>query len=191
MVVNGPQPLAVQSSIQTPPEKRNLMKKKNNAYLSLMSMKERTEHSQNVARPESKAQFMNLDFVQRCAVAGLQLGKTKVFLRREAFDRIEAMRSQKIFGSAVFIQAMVRGKICREHYKRMRWAAIRIQSVLRIKLSQNRLVKRRREIKQRLAAAIAIQRAYRDARFRKQNNNFQQLLSHAASIIQARVRFEH
>jgi len=56
------------------------MKKKNKTRLSLMSMKKRTEHSQNVARPESKAQFMHLDFVQRCAVAGLQLGKTKIFL---------------------------------------------------------------------------------------------------------------
>ena len=105
--------LAVQSSAQTPPEKKNF-RKKNRTRLSLMSMKERTQHSQNVERPQSVNAFMSLDFVQRCAIAGLQLGKTKVFLRREAFDRIEAMRSQKFFGSASIIQAMVRGKICRD-----------------------------------------------------------------------------
>ena len=91
--------LAVQSSAQTPPEKKNMFgKKKNRTRLSLMAMKERTQHSQNVARPESVKAFMSLNFVQRYAIAGLQqLGKTKVFLRREAFDRIEAMRSQIFF----------------------------------------------------------------------------------------------
>ena len=113
-IVNGPQSLAAESSVQTPPEKRVLKKKKNR--LSLLSMKERAEHSQNLARPETREEFLSLDFVSRCAVAGLQLGRTKVFLRREAFDRIEALRSGKFFGSAVKIQSMVRGKIYRERF---------------------------------------------------------------------------
>ena len=73
-IVNGPQSLAAESSVQTPPEKRVLKKKKNR--LSLLSMKERAEHSQNLARPETREEFLSLDFVSRCAVAGLLLGRT-------------------------------------------------------------------------------------------------------------------
>lgn len=146
-------------------------KKNNKTRLSLMSMKERTEHSQNVARPESKSQFLDLDFVQRCAIAGLQLGRTKVFLRREAFDRIEAMRSQKFFGSAVIIQAMVRGKICREHYKKMRASAVIIQSLGRMIVARNNLEKKREEMAQIVIA-----------------NNKRTSENNAAKIIQARVR---
>jgi serine/threonine protein kinase/ankyrin repeat protein len=187
-VVNGPQSLAVQSSSRTPEEKRNLSKKKKQSRLSLHSMKERTEHSQNVARPETKNDFMSLDFVQRCAIAGLQLGKTKVFLRREAFDRIEAMRSQKFFGSAVLIQAMVRGKICREHYKKMRVASIIIQTLVRKMLSKIRLEIMRQDVAKRGTAALVIQRAFRRVKFKQENNELRIIFSHAASLIQARVR---
>ena len=72
-----------------------------------------------VARPESEYEFMDLDFVSRCAVAGIQLGRIKGFLRREVFDRIEAMRTQAFIWSAAAVQAMVRGKIYRERYKRL------------------------------------------------------------------------
>jgi ankyrin repeat protein len=188
-VINGPRSLAVESSASTPPEKRHLFKKKKNKNrISLASMKERTEHSQNVVRPESKDEFLSLDFVQRCAIAGLQLGKTKVFLRREAFDRIEAMRSQKFFGSACKIQAMVRGKLYREHYKRMRSAIVIIQSLMRLKLSQNHLGRKRNEMIERSIAAKQIQRFYRSFKFRQQNDDFQYMLSGAATVIQARAR---
>ena len=40
----------------------------------------------NIDIPETTEDFNKLDFSTRCAVAGLQLGRTKVFLRREAFD---------------------------------------------------------------------------------------------------------
>lgn len=62
-----------------------------------------------VARPQTSQEFLALDFSTRCAIAGLQLGRTKVFLRREAFDRIEALRARKFGKSAVTIQRIVRG----------------------------------------------------------------------------------
>jgi predicted DNA-binding protein len=77
-----------------------------------------------------------LDFASRCAVAGLQLGRTKVFLRREAFERIEGLRSEKFYNAASAIQKITRGKLCREYYQHMRNAAIVIQSVLRVQLSK-------------------------------------------------------
>ncbi|KAL3798599.1 hypothetical protein ACHAWO_014008 [Cyclotella atomus] len=61
--------------------------------------------------------FLSLDFSSRCALAGLQLGRTKVFLRREAFDRIEALRAKKFGKAAVTIQKIVRGVQARASYK--------------------------------------------------------------------------
>mmetsp|Transcript_2860 Transcript_2860/g.5360 ORF Transcript_2860/g.5360 Transcript_2860/m.5360 type:complete len:2050 (+) Transcript_2860:305-6454(+) len=184
-IVNGPQSLAVESSVQTPPEKRDLKKRKQHNRLSLLSMKERAEHSQNLERPQSRGEFLSLDFVSRCAVAGLQLGRTKVFLRREAFDRIEAMRSGKFFGSAVKIQSMVRGKICRTKYLEIRAAAIKIQSVLRISLSKNAVRKRKHDVVYAIRAAVIIQRAFRTSLYTKKNYTVQ---NNAAILIQTAFR---
>jgi ankyrin repeat protein len=168
--------------------------------LSLQSIHKRAEHSTNIARPQSKAEFLSLDFVARCAVAGLQLGRTKVFLRREAFDRIEAIRSNKFFGSAAKIQAMVRGKIVREHFKRMRVAAVKIQALLRVRLSQKTVYHLRRSI-----ASTKIQSTWRmisvksvmsktilkkrvdDARILKERRK-REVKANAATLIQARAR---
>jgi len=121
--------LVVESSMMTPDDQRRKKKQDPTA-----AMRERRERH-NVARPESEAEFLSLDFASRCAVAGLQLGRTKVFLRREAFDRIEAMRSDKFFKAAATIQKHVRGKMCRQYYLHMLAAAVVIQSLFRMKLS--------------------------------------------------------
>jgi ankyrin repeat protein len=110
----------------------------------------------NVARPESEEEFLALDFSSRCAVAGLQLGRTKVFLRREAFDRIEAMRSETFFNAAATIQKIVRGKQCREYFLIMRYAATAIQSLFRMRLSLRRV-----EGERALKSAVTIQSAWR------------------------------
>jgi len=130
-MVNGPQSLAIENSSHNNPtngnKKKPKTKTKNTARLSILSIRERTEHSQNITKPKSVEEFLEMDFVSRCAIAGLQLGRTKVFLRREAFDRIESMRSGKFYGSAVRIQSIVRGKIRRDLFLQMRWAAVVIQ----------------------------------------------------------------
>lgn len=171
----------------TPPEKRNL-NKKNTHRISLMSMKERAEHSQNLGRPETEEEFMSLDFVSRCAIAGLQLGLTKVFLRREAFDRIEALRSGKFFGSAVKIQAMTRGKIYRRKFLEMREAAIKIQSIGRICHAKRVVANRRNSLLRFGIAAVKIQRAHRNSMCRQQNNYVE---TRAAVLIQAAFRGYH
>ena len=150
-----------------------------------MSMKERAEHSQNLARPETREDFLSLDFVSRCAVAGLQLGRTKVFLRREAFDRIEALRSGKFFGSAVKIQSIVRGKVYRQRFLQMRVAAIKIQSILRLCVAKNDRNRRTNDLVVMGIAAIKIQRAFKTSMYRKQNHSLE---SNAVIAIQARVR---
>ena len=138
----------------------------------------------NVARPETEAEFNELDFASRCAVAGLQLGRTKVFLRREAFDRIEAMRSDKFFSSAAAIQKMVRGKICRNYFQEMRRAAITIQSMARMRLSIAMVSRARFE-----GAATSIQCAYRRYSARVWLSEVLLARRYAATMIQRAYRY--
>lgn len=137
--------LVVESSVKTPEGQ----KKRKNGLL-----KRRESH--HVTRPENEADFVKLDFASRCAVAGLQLGRSKVFLRREAFDRIEAMRSDKFCEAARSIQKIVRGKLCKMYYQHMRKAAVKIQSLMRMRLSTFELYERRV-----MLAAVNIQAIWR------------------------------
>lgn len=126
-VLNAPPfSLVVESSVMTPEDQK---RKRSEALNS------RKRETHNVKRPETENEFLKLDFSSRCAVAGLQLGRTKVFLRREAFDRIEAMRSDKFCSAATTIQKVVRSKLCREYYKHVLRAVIKIQSVVRMNIS--------------------------------------------------------
>jgi myosin heavy subunit len=75
------------------------------------------EYLSGATQPQTSHEFLALDFSSRCAIAGLQLGRTKVFLRREAFDRIEALRAGKFGKSAVTIQKMARGMQARAAFR--------------------------------------------------------------------------
>ncbi|KAL3931045.1 MAG: hypothetical protein SGBAC_011490, partial [Bacillariaceae sp.] len=100
--------LVVESSMMTPEQQRSKYNKKKS--------KRDREDNHRVSRPETQEEFLDLDFASRCAVAGLQLGRSKVFLRREAFDRIEGLRSEKFYDAASKIQKVVRGKLCRDYF---------------------------------------------------------------------------
>ena len=141
--------------------------------------------------PRPRTTSLSLDFASRCAVAGLQLGRSKVFLRREAFDRIEGLRSEKFFQAASTIQKIVRGKICRDYFQEMRNAAIVAQCFFRLKIAQWRVdelrvqraavriqcawrlfVSRMYVFEIQLAcrtAAVIIQRAWREYKYRESN----------------------
>jgi len=183
-IVNGPASLAVRQCAQTPQQSKVLAKRISSTRLSLQSFRERAEHSQ-IARPDSEAEFWSLDFSKRCAVSGIQLGRTKVFLRREAFDRIESMRSQKFFGSAAKIQAMIRGKVYREHYKRMRYSAIKIQSAARIMIAKDVAHAKRVKKAMNKRAVVYLQRWYRKTRHARNDADKHHC---AARVIQARSR---
>eukprot|EP00584_Thalassiosira_punctigera_P000378 CAMPEP_0172539274 /NCGR_PEP_ID=MMETSP1067-20121228/10496_1 /TAXON_ID=265564 ORGANISM="Thalassiosira punctigera, Strain Tpunct2005C2" /NCGR_SAMPLE_ID=MMETSP1067 /ASSEMBLY_ACC=CAM_ASM_000444 /LENGTH=2104 /DNA_ID=CAMNT_0013324925 /DNA_START=492 /DNA_END=6806 /DNA_ORIENTATION=- len=102
--INGHMNLVAISTANTPPEQR-----KNRAQAKKRRETGSSYMTSGIARPETAQEFLSLDFSSRCAIAGLQLGRTKVFLRREAFDRIEALRAQKFGKSAVTVQRIVRG----------------------------------------------------------------------------------
>jgi serine/threonine protein kinase/ankyrin repeat protein len=147
---------AVESSVMTPELQRNKYKK--------TSRRDR-ESNHRVSRPETQEEFLDLDFASRCAVAGLQLGRSKVFLRREAFDRIERLRSEKFYDAAAAIQKIVRGKLCREYYLVLR---TEFRAATAIQCAWRQFVARMYVFEIQLArrtAAMIIQRAYREWRY--------------------------
>ena len=168
-----PQNLVVEHSNLTPEGKRK--KKKNDPAAAMRERRER----HNVTRPETVDDFLALDFPSRCAVSGLQLGRTKVFLRRDAFDRIEALRSDKFFQAAAAIQKIVRGRLCRTYYLYIRAAAIMIQSVFRMRLSVNRSLGKRQTL-----AAIKIQSVWRSFMARLEMSDIVLARRYAAIMIQ-------
>ena len=70
---------------------------------------------------------------------GLQLGRTKVFLRHHAFNALESLRMQKQRGSATKIQSVARMFLCRERFRRICGATLRLQCCLRSFLARKEL----------------------------------------------------
>ncbi len=67
---------------------------------------------------------------------GIQIGQTKVFLRREAFDALESLRIKKMESSAVKLQSTIRGHITRLFYVIQMYCAVCLQSKVRQYLSR-------------------------------------------------------
>lgn len=146
--------LVYESSVKSPEgQRRRKTRDPTQAY------RERRDGDRHgVTQPASIEEFLELDFASRCAVAGLQLGRTKVFLRREAFDRIEAMRSDKFFGAATLIQKTYRGKLIRRDFLRKRSGSIVVQCAVRIMLAKKKVDHTRR-----VSNAVRIQSLWRAA----------------------------
>jgi ankyrin repeat protein/serine/threonine protein kinase len=172
--------LVVESSVMSPEEQR---RRRMRGEPALLNRERRGTDRQGILRPETVEEFLDLDFASRCAVAGLQLGKTKVFLRREAFDRIEAMRSDKFFGAAAMIQKTYRGKVQRDSFIRMKSASVVLQCVLRIGLARRRVARVRFT-----AAAIKIQSSWRRFTASLIMNEIVLARRYAATIIQRAYR---
>jgi len=126
---------------------------------------EQSDNRHALARPESLDEFLRLDFSSRCAVAGLQLGKTKVFLRREAFETIESIRNEKFGRNVTKISKTWRRYAAEEHLKRSIQAIITIQCLIRMGLAKEQTSQLMREFRAYLkmkSASNKIQRAYRN-----------------------------
>lgn len=143
---------------QRSPPRRGTSKKTLSGDSSVRSGRETPlmHKGDKINRPSSMDQFLTMDFAARCAVAGLQLGRTKVFIRREAFDRMESYRAARFFAAASKIQAVVRGRMIRSFYLELRACAIKIQSLFRMAIAIRRSKKTRR-----IQAAMKIQRTWR------------------------------
>jgi len=90
-------------------------------------------------------------------VVGIQVGKTKVFLRQRAFDIIEKLRKGYTTIAATKIQAIARGYVCKRHYSECLEAIPQLQSFARVVLAKKRLREARNRRDRRIAmVAIGI-----------------------------------
>jgi myosin V len=62
---------------------------------------------------------------------GIQVGKTKVFLRRRAYEIMEQLRGAKMGDAVIMIQAAGRGYVQRRDYQRTRESVIIVQCLVR------------------------------------------------------------
>eukprot|EP00804_Cyclotella_cryptica_P021601 CCRYP_005870-RH/>CCRYP_005870-RH protein AED:0.38 eAED:0.38 QI:0/0.57/0.37/1/0.57/0.37/8/0/1194 len=121
--------------------------------------------SDSVARPQTLDEFLKLDFPSRCAVAGLQLGQTKVFLRRDAFDFIEAIRNEKFGRNVTKISKTWRRYYVRRCYFYSLSCVIRIQCLIRkarARIKTGELMKAFKEYLRMKDASRKIARSYRN-----------------------------
>ena len=89
---------------------------------------------------------------------GIQVGKTKVFLRRKAYEGLEVLRNRRMRDGAVKIQALGRGYIVKREYSMSRNAIVTLQCMVRTMIAKRVVEERRRKFN-----AIKIQTAYRRA----------------------------
>lgn len=93
----------------------------------------------------------------------LQLGKTKVFLRKTPYDLLEARRSKLLYSFAVTIQAIIRMHLYRRWLHRLRNATLYLQRYFRIVEARVRTKRRieRRKMKRlhEIAAQDAVAKA--------------------------------
>ena len=75
---------------------------------------------------------------------GIQVGKTKVFLRSRAFDVLEKMRKDHMATAAIKVQAVARGYIHKRNYDEFRESSLQLQCWVRVLLAE-REVRSRRE----------------------------------------------
>ena len=95
---------------------------------------------------------------------GLQVGKTKVFLRRKAYEIIERMRSRHMAQAAVRIQTVARRYVALRDYATMRWLFIKLQGQVRRKAAVASMQETRQE-----HTATMIQAAFRMHALRKRH----------------------
>lgn len=150
--------------------------------------KKRLNAQSNIEIPDTEEEFDRLDFGTRCAVAGLQLGRTKVFLRREAFDRIESLRVAILGKSARVIQSKMRGKVQRVRYLRLRNATIKCQAMIRYFLANLEMMRARKKARIEKWASTTIQLAYRRYKFRNLGADRKQRMIDGAVTLQAFTR---
>lgn len=72
---------------------------------------------------------------------GIQMGKTKIFLRHHAYDELEKLRTRKIASSAVRIQCFARKLICEKIYRMQRYSILKVQCFFRLTIAKGIFMK--------------------------------------------------
>ena len=76
---------------------------------------------------------------------GVQVGKTKVFLKRESYDALERLRRDKITSSVIIIQKNARCFVYRTYYAKVCSSVISIQCFLRCAIAKDQAINLRRQ----------------------------------------------
>jgi len=87
---------------------------------------------------------------------GIEVGKTKVFLRQTAYESIEKLRNSEIRFFVILMQAWTRRYIAMRDLKRSLWLAIQLQCLIRRSIATKRVHEMRR-----INRATVIQTCYR------------------------------
>ncbi|CAM9289004.1 unnamed protein product, partial [Phaeothamnion confervicola] len=82
----------------------------------------------------------------------MQFGKTKVFLRKNAHDTLEMLRSRRMSDAAVTLQRMIKGFVYRKVYKAQKSAVLDLQRAVR-----GMIARRRTERLRQCRAAMRLQ----------------------------------
>ena len=93
---------------------------------------------------------------------GIQVGKTKVFLRRRAYEIMEQLRGAKMGDAVIMIQAAGRGYVQRRDYQRTRESVIIVQCLIRKQMAAFYVHTVRRNIR-----AMRIQTLFRKGKAHK------------------------
>jgi len=100
------------------------------------------------ARQESESRHATLEIIEACELKAnedYQVGKTKLFMRKGAYERLEDARLSRMKASARNIQKVFRGKKCLAQYNITRRGVVRIQAMVRVKIARLKVELMRRE----------------------------------------------
>ncbi|EPS64096.1 hypothetical protein M569_10684, partial [Genlisea aurea] len=117
--------------------------------------------------------------LEKMALSGSQIGKTKIFLRAGQMADLDARRALKLSNAAKTIQRKIRTHITRNHFLSLQKVAVSMQSVCRGRLACKIFHKLKRE-----AGSIKIQTKYRGHFARK---NYSRLKS-SVVLLQSGMR---
>uniref|UniRef100_A0A7S2Y0D6 Myosin motor domain-containing protein n=1 Tax=Fibrocapsa japonica TaxID=94617 RepID=A0A7S2Y0D6_9STRA len=115
---------------------------------------------------EGKANDFTPLHSREIAAESIQLGKTKVFLRKEAYEQLESRRSYRMGVAAVKMQAFFRGRLGRQMFMKNKYMALLIQCAVRSFIAR-RVTQGRREQRASLRLQTRMRAFYHASRYRK------------------------
>nr|CCA20290.1 myosinlike protein putative [Albugo laibachii Nc14] len=124
------------------------------------------------------------EFASTCLAMGMQMGISKTFLKKEAYEQLESLRLQSIRKHMVVVYSSVLCNHARRRFLRLRQAIIVLQSVYRLRMYQAQNRARKRSIMN--ANASKLQSLIRMVKCRRRYRDFLQALR----VLQCRYRLQ-
>eukprot|EP00624_Nannochloropsis_granulata_P003466 evm.model.NODE_27573_length_56350_cov_23.676434.5 len=172
--------------------------------LAAILWRKRREEGRLVAHMPSEAARAALPLKEVLAHVGLQLGRTKVFFRLQAFEELETMRGCLFQVMAIKVQSFIRAWTRQRAYGRLRSATLVVQRLVRGFLARREVQRvkmeraatfiqaavRQQQVRRRFAVAralvVTLQCLWREQRARQQLQHLRRF--RAAVRVQAWVR---